>query len=82
MDSEGWGGATHQRPLGAVACHRRFLLTCALLMTSSHWKTGDGPVPQRADIPNGALYNGMVRHHAPMYHAPCTNAPMHHARAD
>ena len=32
---------THQRPLGAVACCSRFLLTCALLlMTSSHSKAG------------------------------------------
>ena len=28
--------ATHQWPLGAVACCSRFLLTCALLVTSSH----------------------------------------------
>ena len=32
---EGGAKATHQRPLGAVACCALLLLTCALLMTSS-----------------------------------------------
>ena len=37
--SEG-DAAIHQRHLDAVACCFRFLLMCALLVTSSHWKAG------------------------------------------
>ena len=35
--------ATQQCPLGAVACYSRFLVTCGLLVTPSHFRRYNTP---------------------------------------
>ena len=40
LSKRGVGKVSHQRPYGAADCCPLFLLMCALLMTSSHWKVG------------------------------------------
>ena len=69
MDKSGDDG-TQQRPLGAVDCCPLFLLTCALLMTSSQSKA---PIKKQFLLETGRLpkCTTQVQHHH-HYHRPRT----------
>ena len=54
---EGVDEATHQRALGTVASCALFLLTCTLMVTSSHAKAGTYSLVGRVDTVTEVMTN-------------------------